>query len=193
MQYFGHATNQNGLDFQQDFQRFIGNEKEKSELTTIRGTLDHALNSYKDSIWILTDSRRSFQYLKNWPNIMDSTGLDILSKLVWLGQRQQVCIQGIPSYVGVHGNEATDELAGGKVFLYLSLLLLLIFWTAGAFPYGSCMKSKTCTALAGSDVVQSGRPIFDDFFQHLWPYIGNNTANVVFQMVKRLWLIRIDQ
>ncbi|GFV99400.1 hypothetical protein TNCV_1513701 [Trichonephila clavipes] len=44
-----------------------------------------------------------------------------------------------------------------------------------------------------TDVVQSGRPIFDDFFQHLWPYIGNNTANVVFQMVKRLWLIRIDQ
>ncbi|GFW81482.1 uncharacterized protein TNCV_2881601 [Trichonephila clavipes] len=25
----------------------------------------------------------------------------------------------------------------------------------------------------------------------MWPYIGNNTANVVFQMVKRLWLIRI--
>ncbi|GFX19570.1 hypothetical protein TNCV_2074781 [Trichonephila clavipes] len=49
------------------------------------------------------------------------------------------------------------------------------------------------TATAGSDVVQSGRPVFDDFFQHLWPYIGNNTANVVFQMVKRLWLIRIDQ
>ncbi|GFV46772.1 adhesion G protein-coupled receptor B2 [Trichonephila clavipes] len=49
------------------------------------------------------------------------------------------------------------------------------------------------TATDGSDVVQSGRPIFDDFFQHLWPYIGNNTANVVFQMVKRLWLIRIDE
>ncbi|GFW48708.1 hypothetical protein TNCV_4242891 [Trichonephila clavipes] len=49
------------------------------------------------------------------------------------------------------------------------------------------------TATAGSDVVQSGRPVFDDFFQHLWPYIGNNTANVVFQMVKRFWLIRIDQ
>ncbi|GFS57866.1 hypothetical protein TNCV_2909501 [Trichonephila clavipes] len=49
------------------------------------------------------------------------------------------------------------------------------------------------TATNGSDVVQSGRPIFDDFFQHLWPYIGNNTANVVLQMVKRLWLIRIDQ
>ncbi|GFY07928.1 hypothetical protein TNCV_2579601 [Trichonephila clavipes] len=49
------------------------------------------------------------------------------------------------------------------------------------------------TSTAGSDVVQSGRPIFDDFFQHLWQYIGNNTENVVFQMVKRLWLIRVDQ
>ncbi|GFV08867.1 ATP-dependent DNA helicase [Trichonephila clavipes] len=48
------------------------------------------------------------------------------------------------------------------------------------------------TATPGSDVVQSRRPIFDDFFQHLWPYTGNNTANVVFQMVKRLWLIRIE-
>ncbi|GFV77462.1 hypothetical protein TNCV_1069911 [Trichonephila clavipes] len=59
---------------------------------------------------------------------------------------------------------------------------------AVAFVY---FASKTATV--GSDVVQSGRPIFEDFFQHLWPYIGNNTANVVFQMVKRLWLIRIDQ
>ncbi|GFY35823.1 hypothetical protein TNCV_4841991 [Trichonephila clavipes] len=55
------------------------------------------------------------------------------------------------------------------------------------------VQQRQRTATAGSDVVQSGRPIFDDFFQHLWPYIGNNTANVVFQMVKRLWLIRIDQ
>ncbi|GFY15801.1 hypothetical protein TNCV_1284461 [Trichonephila clavipes] len=61
-------------------------------------------------------------------------------------------------------------------------------------PTGSCgFTGVQWSATAGSDVVQSGRPIFDDFFQHLWPYIGNNTANVVFQMVKRLWLIRIDQ
>ncbi|GFX86792.1 hypothetical protein TNCV_1409891 [Trichonephila clavipes] len=58
---------------------------------------------------------------------------------------------------------------------------------------GSSPVASDRTATAGSDVVQSGRPIFDDFFQHLWPYIGNNTANVVFQMVKRLWLIRMDQ
>ncbi|GFU85301.1 hypothetical protein TNCV_2386071 [Trichonephila clavipes] len=60
---------------------------------------------------------------------------------------------------------------------------------------GTHLGDTNCrkTAMAGSDVVQSGRPIFDDFFQHLRSYIGNNTANVVFQMVKRLWLIRIDQ
>ncbi|PRD24696.1 UNVERIFIED_CONTAM: Histone H2A- orphon [Trichonephila clavipes] len=27
------------------------------------------------------------------------------------------------------------------------------------------------TATAGSDVVPSGRPIFDDIFQHLWPFV----------------------
>ncbi|GFW46938.1 hypothetical protein TNCV_2982941 [Trichonephila clavipes] len=60
-------------------------------------------------------------------------------------------------------------------------------------PLVRLVEREERTATAGSDVVQSGRPIFDDFFEHLWPYIGNNTANVVFQMVKRLWLIRIDQ
>ncbi|GFW42421.1 hypothetical protein TNCV_240181 [Trichonephila clavipes] len=64
----------------------------------------------------------------------------------------------------------------------------------GAFVHSLALFAQVHgTATAGSDVVQSGRPIFDDFFQHLWPYIGNNAANVVFQMVKRLWLIRIDQ
>ncbi|GFV27353.1 RNase H domain-containing protein [Trichonephila clavipes] len=64
----------------------------RSELIAINGALDHALNSYKDSIFILTDSRSAIQYLNNWRKIMDSTGLDILSKLVRLGQRKQVCL-----------------------------------------------------------------------------------------------------
>ncbi|GFY24159.1 RNase H domain-containing protein [Trichonephila clavipes] len=85
----------------------------RSELIAISGALDHALNSYKDSIWILTDGRSSIQYLKNWPKIMDSTGLDILSKLVRLGQRKQVCLQWIPSHVDVPGNEAT-KLPGNE-------------------------------------------------------------------------------
>ncbi|GFW71047.1 hypothetical protein TNCV_191381 [Trichonephila clavipes] len=61
------------------------------------------------------------------------------------------------------------------------------------FHWRMCVDVAVLVGKTGSDVIQSGRPIFDDFFQHLWPYIGNNTANVVFQMVKRLWLIRIDQ
>ncbi|GFS76875.1 hypothetical protein TNCV_3755721 [Trichonephila clavipes] len=64
---------------------------------------------------------------------------------------------------------------------------------SNADAFSALETAMEWTATAGSDVVQSGRTIFDDFFQHLWPYIGNNTANVVFQMVKCLWLIRIDQ
>ncbi|GFT86300.1 hypothetical protein TNCV_3258331 [Trichonephila clavipes] len=73
----------------------------------------------------------------------------------------------------------------------ISVLLYMIGWIWCSSVAG--LDMWVWTATAGSDVVQSGRPIFDDFFQHLWPYIGNNTANVVFQMVKRLYLIRIDQ
>ncbi|GFX79528.1 hypothetical protein TNCV_825171 [Trichonephila clavipes] len=65
--------------------------------------------------------------------------------------------------------------------------------TVLAFLKTGFLRHRAWTAMAGSDVVKSGRPIFDDFFQHLWPYIGNNTANVVFQKVMHLWLIRIDQ
>ncbi|GFT83067.1 hypothetical protein TNCV_629021 [Trichonephila clavipes] len=40
-----------------------------SELIAISGTLDSTLSSYKDSTWILTDSRSSIEYLKNWPKL----------------------------------------------------------------------------------------------------------------------------
>ncbi|GFV58774.1 hypothetical protein TNCV_3731121 [Trichonephila clavipes] len=72
-------------------------------------------------------------------------------------------------------------------------VLFEVYGSLRELPSVNLEYPKRRTATAGSDVVQSGRPIFDDFFQHLWPYIGNNTASVVFKMVKRLWLIRIDQ
>lgn len=49
------------------------------------------------------------------------------------------------------------------------------------------------TIMAGSDKVQSGGPLEDEIIQHLWPYIGNNMAYVVFQMVKLSKLMSIDQ
>ncbi|GFV56457.1 hypothetical protein TNCV_4203811 [Trichonephila clavipes] len=104
--------------------------------------------------------------------------------------RQQMCLEpfffdDISRLTFVHGSNR--------------LVTIVVFLGSPAERKEVPDKWKICcvqgerTATAGSDVVQSGRPIFDGFFQHLWPNIGNNTANVVFQMVKRLWLIRLDQ
>ncbi|GFX82139.1 hypothetical protein TNCV_2707691 [Trichonephila clavipes] len=112
------------------------------------------------------DSRSAIQLLSNLQSVRDNVGVSILTKLKRLSTSHQIHLQWIPSHIDLEGNEIADTLA---------------------------KASARKTATAGWDVVQSGRPIFDDFFQHLWPYIGHNTVNVVFQMVKRLWLIRKDQ
>ncbi|GFS93891.1 RNase H domain-containing protein [Trichonephila clavipes] len=65
----------------------------RSKLIAISGALDQALNSKKDSIWILTDIRRSIRNLRNIPKIISSTALDISSKLTRIGQKKQVCLQ----------------------------------------------------------------------------------------------------
>ncbi|GFV19217.1 hypothetical protein TNCV_3224351 [Trichonephila clavipes] len=81
-----------------------------------------------------------------------------------------------------------------QMYVDVELVTTLVSQQLGELPHTPPVQAFAVrTDTAGSNVVQSGRPIFDDLFQHLWPYIGNNTANVVFQMVKRLWLIRIDQ
>ncbi|GFX24211.1 hypothetical protein TNCV_1365921 [Trichonephila clavipes] len=85
----------------------------------------------------------------------------------------------------VHNNYA-PWIYSGQVFLkYRGMKIHLLVALLHDFV-------QTRTATAGSAITRRCRPIFDDFFQHLWPYIGNNTVNVVFQRVKRLWLIRID-
>ncbi|GFV62744.1 hypothetical protein TNCV_3101171 [Trichonephila clavipes] len=54
-------------------------------------------------------------------------------------------------------------------------------------------RAAAMTVTAGSDVVQSGRPIFDDFFQHLWPYISNNTCLVTSSIPVPLKTRRVGQ
>ncbi|KFM70790.1 Ribonuclease H1, partial [Stegodyphus mimosarum] len=83
----------------------------RSKLIAISKAFDYALCSSSEIMWILTDSRSSIQYLKNWPKIMDKTGQDIVSKLFELGQHKSIYLQWITSHVGVYGNETADNLA----------------------------------------------------------------------------------
>ncbi|GFU65496.1 uncharacterized protein TNCV_634191 [Trichonephila clavipes] len=151
----------------------------RSELIAISGALDNALNSYKDSIWILRDSRSSIQYLKNWQKIMHSTGLDILSKLVslvrgnkfvssgfhhmwvclgtkllmsWLCRSSRAHQTALARFRSGHLRSMTFVQEVKSFFTCPCSLLaspLLIFWTAGAFPCDSCMKSKGWCVLRG--------------------------------------------
>lgn len=41
-------------------------------------------------------------------------------------------------------------------------------------------------ATVGSNEMQSGSLNFEHFIKQPWPYIGNNTANIYFQVVQRL-------
>ncbi|GBM53321.1 hypothetical protein AVEN_259308-1 [Araneus ventricosus] len=49
--------------------------------------------------------------LKNWPEIREKTGQEVISKIATLSQRSRVCFQWIPSHVGVFGNQEADVLA----------------------------------------------------------------------------------
>ncbi|GFU97290.1 hypothetical protein TNCV_4162541 [Trichonephila clavipes] len=60
-------------------------------------------------------------------------------------------------------------------------------------PTDTMLEGRQRLPRLAPDVVNLDVQFSMTFSQHLWPYIGNNTANVVFQMVKRLWLIHIDQ
>ncbi|GFU94146.1 DUF4817 domain-containing protein [Trichonephila clavipes] len=79
-------------------------------------TLDHLEDNIRR---VIADIRPQMleKVIENWTSrlnyIRASRGshmLEIIFKM--LGQRKQVCLQGIPSHVGVPGNEAAEELAG---------------------------------------------------------------------------------
>ncbi|GFR02542.1 RNase H domain-containing protein [Trichonephila clavata] len=58
----------------------------RSELVVIREALNLALDNRASDTWILTDSKSSIQFLKDWSNVLDMLGQDILLKLAALTQ-----------------------------------------------------------------------------------------------------------
>ncbi|GFX88785.1 transposable element Tcb2 transposase [Trichonephila clavipes] len=145
----GHLTSVNELEPSGQGQKLLAYEFKPNTAVDLSCRWGRCALNFRDSnvhplMWRLgendgqfldteTESRSSIQYLKNWPKIMDSTGEDILSKLVRLGQKKQVCLEWIPSHVCVPGNEAADELAGRGCDLPNPVFLKL--W--GAPPYGA--------------------------------------------------------
>ncbi|GFR28347.1 RNase H domain-containing protein [Trichonephila clavata] len=77
----------------------------RSELVAIREALNLALDNRTSNTWILTDSKSSIQFLKDWSNVLGMLGQEILSKLSAFTQVSSVCFQWIPSHVGVYVNE----------------------------------------------------------------------------------------
>ncbi|GBN81678.1 hypothetical protein AVEN_187609-1 [Araneus ventricosus] len=102
---------EDGLVFRCRFRNRDNYSVSLSELLTIREDLDFALRFETSDTYILTDNKSSIQYLKNWPRIPEKTGEEIISEIVTLSQKSRVCIQWIPSHVGVFGNEVADLLA----------------------------------------------------------------------------------
>ncbi|GBN71096.1 hypothetical protein AVEN_247195-1 [Araneus ventricosus] len=106
-----YARAEDGLVFRCRFRNPDNCSVFRSELLAITEALDFALRSETSDTYILTDSKSSIQYLKNWTKISEKTGQEIISKIVSLSQRSRVCIQWIPSHVGVFGNEVADLLS----------------------------------------------------------------------------------
>ncbi|GBO09151.1 putative RNA-directed DNA polymerase from transposon BS [Araneus ventricosus] len=106
-----YAKAEDGLVFRCRFRNPDNCSVFRSELLAIREALNFALHFENSDIYILTDSKSSIQYLKNWPEIREKTGQEVISKIATLSQKSRVCFQWIPSHVGVFGNEEADVLA----------------------------------------------------------------------------------
>ncbi|GBM76739.1 hypothetical protein AVEN_86317-1 [Araneus ventricosus] len=62
-------------------------------------------------IWILSDSRSVVQYLDNWRDVSDRSGMDIFSKFKTLCNSCVLHLQWISSRVNLKDNDIADSLA----------------------------------------------------------------------------------
>ncbi|GFW52116.1 RNase H domain-containing protein [Trichonephila clavipes] len=73
----------------------------RSEIIAVDKALEYAVTTNKCNIWILNVNRSAIQYLKNWAKIFEKPDQDVLVLLSGLGPSKSVCLQRIPSHVGV--------------------------------------------------------------------------------------------
>ncbi|GBM96677.1 hypothetical protein AVEN_69285-1 [Araneus ventricosus] len=84
----------------------------RSEMIATDMALDFVLErKLLSEIWILSDSRSVAQYLDNWRDISDRTGMDIFNKLKTLCNSCVFHLQWIPSHVNLKYNDIADSLA----------------------------------------------------------------------------------
>ncbi|GFQ80351.1 RNase H domain-containing protein [Trichonephila clavata] len=65
----------------------------RSEFVAITEALNLALDNRTSDTWILTESKSTYQFLKDWSNVLDMLWQDILSKLAALTHFSSVCFQ----------------------------------------------------------------------------------------------------
>ncbi|GBO41118.1 hypothetical protein AVEN_122941-1 [Araneus ventricosus] len=149
-----YAKAEDGLVFRCRFRNPDNCSVFRSELLAIREALNFALHFENSDIYVLRDSKSSIQYLKNWLEIREKTGQEVVSKIATLSQKSRVCFQWIPSHVGVFGNEETDVLA----------------------KEGSALPSASSSELFTSEIYSIHKPIANCAWRnpptHDW-YAGN--------------------
>ncbi|GBM34989.1 hypothetical protein AVEN_240354-1 [Araneus ventricosus] len=83
-----YAKAEDGLVFRCRFRNPDNCSVFRSELLAIREASNFALHFETSDIYILTDSKSSIQYLKNWPEIREKTGQEA-------GNRPGLCLQSV--------------------------------------------------------------------------------------------------
>ncbi|GFU18079.1 RNase H domain-containing protein [Trichonephila clavipes] len=84
----------------------------RSELIAINAALEHmiSIKGTRD-IWIFTNSKRSIQYLRNWRNIGDRIGPNIIDNAKTYSTHNDIHLQWILSHVNLYFNDLANELA----------------------------------------------------------------------------------
>ncbi|GFR05685.1 RNase H domain-containing protein [Trichonephila clavata] len=121
----------------------------RSELAAIREALNLALDNRASDTWILTDSKSSIQFSKDWSNILDMLGQDILLKLAAL--TQCICPRLAQTTLSrLRANHTKSSIFNGSEKTYASCRCLAM---ASPSPIIACIGASVGQLLNEVDVV----------------------------------------